>query len=295
MTQGRQTCKILKEIRKRIAEENGIEYAIAECHYKGECLGTCPRCEAEVRYLEQALERKRVAGKVVSLLGISVGLMGLPQAVCATPERGIECEAICLCADTVWVRGQVTDSVGIPIPGVHILEKGTMNGTCSDCDGNFSLRISGKFPLRVSFVGYQTREVKISGREGPILRVVLKEERIMLEEVESNGVFSRDVKSLVAGMVVMRVDDRDADAKGKFVVEGYVTDEQGTPLAGVVISRKRKGKNFPAFTTMNDGKFQLALKRRCCFWFFKEGYRARKMRLVKRDTLGVRVILERVE
>ena len=54
MMQGKQTCKILKEIRKQVARANDIEYVVSECQYKGDCLGTCPKCEAEVRYLTQA-------------------------------------------------------------------------------------------------------------------------------------------------------------------------------------------------------------------------------------------------
>ena len=65
MMQGKQTCKILKEIRKQVARANDIEYVVSECQYKGDCLGTCPKCEAEVRYLTQALEHRRLAGKVV--------------------------------------------------------------------------------------------------------------------------------------------------------------------------------------------------------------------------------------
>lgn len=75
MKQGKQTCKILKEIRRQIAEANDIELITSECQYQGDCLGTCPKCESEVRYLEQQLERKRLAGKAVSLLGISAGVI----------------------------------------------------------------------------------------------------------------------------------------------------------------------------------------------------------------------------
>lgn len=71
MTRGKQTCRILKEIRRRIAEANDIEYMTSECRYKGECKGTCPRCEAEVRYLEQQLALRRIAGKAVILAGIT--------------------------------------------------------------------------------------------------------------------------------------------------------------------------------------------------------------------------------
>ena len=51
MVRGKQTCKILKDIRRQIAEANDIEYITSECQYKGDCTGTCPKCESEVRYL----------------------------------------------------------------------------------------------------------------------------------------------------------------------------------------------------------------------------------------------------
>lgn len=75
MVRGKQTCKILKEIRRQIAEANGIEFATSECRYKGDCLGTCPKCEAEVRYLEQQLRSRSLAGKAIALAGISAGIM----------------------------------------------------------------------------------------------------------------------------------------------------------------------------------------------------------------------------
>ena len=74
MTRGKNICKQLKEVRKRIAEENGIPLEIKECTYKGECRGTCPRCEAEVRYLENALADKLSLGKVATIAGLSLGL-----------------------------------------------------------------------------------------------------------------------------------------------------------------------------------------------------------------------------
>lgn len=77
MARGKYTCKILKEIRRQIAEANGIEFAISECRYKGDCLGTCPKCEAEVRYLEEQLRSRSLAGKAVALAGISAGMIFL--------------------------------------------------------------------------------------------------------------------------------------------------------------------------------------------------------------------------
>ena len=75
MAKGKQTCKILKEIRKQIAAENDIELVISECTYQGDCLGTCPKCEAEVRYLERELEKRQRMGKAAVIAGMAVGTM----------------------------------------------------------------------------------------------------------------------------------------------------------------------------------------------------------------------------
>lgn len=62
---GKDTCKTLKEIRKNIAEKNGIQLEIEECTYEGDCSGTCPKCEAELRELECALDEKEARGERV--------------------------------------------------------------------------------------------------------------------------------------------------------------------------------------------------------------------------------------
>ena len=71
---GKNKCKILKEIRQKIADENDIPYVTRECSYQGECSGTCPKCEAELRYLEQELEKRRSMGKVVAVAAIAATL-----------------------------------------------------------------------------------------------------------------------------------------------------------------------------------------------------------------------------
>ena len=68
---GKSKCKILKDIRKQIAKENDIEFITSECNYQGDCLGTCPKCEAEVRYLEEELKKRKQAGKRIAVAGIA--------------------------------------------------------------------------------------------------------------------------------------------------------------------------------------------------------------------------------
>ncbi len=87
MARGKQTCKILKEIRRQIAEANGIKFATSECRYRGDCLGTCPKCEAEVRYLEQQLCARSLAGKAVALAGISAGMILMSNCSCITSSN----------------------------------------------------------------------------------------------------------------------------------------------------------------------------------------------------------------
>ncbi|MBO4418354.1 MAG: hypothetical protein J5789_00785 [Oscillospiraceae bacterium] len=71
---GKNKCKILKEIRQKIADENDIPYVTRECTYQGDCLGTCPKCEAELRYLEQELEKRRSLGKTVAVAAVAASL-----------------------------------------------------------------------------------------------------------------------------------------------------------------------------------------------------------------------------
>lgn len=79
---GKSICKYLKSVRRAVAEANGIDLEIPECTFDGECSGTCPRCEAEVRMLEQALSAHQRMAQKVAVLGVAAGLsfMGMPAA-----------------------------------------------------------------------------------------------------------------------------------------------------------------------------------------------------------------------
>ena len=74
MQKGKYKCKQLKAVRKRIADENGIPLEQKECTYEGPCRGTCPHCEAELRYLESALSDRLKLGRVATVAGLSLGL-----------------------------------------------------------------------------------------------------------------------------------------------------------------------------------------------------------------------------
>lgn len=59
---GRTKCKILKGIRQRIADVNGINYEPYPCSNNGDCLGTCAQCEKELDWLWTQLKQKESQG-----------------------------------------------------------------------------------------------------------------------------------------------------------------------------------------------------------------------------------------
>lgn len=71
---GKNICDELKTIRNAIADANDIDYHSEDCHFGGECIGTCPRCESEIRRLEDELRHRMSLGKRVVLSGLAIGI-----------------------------------------------------------------------------------------------------------------------------------------------------------------------------------------------------------------------------
>ncbi|WP_301047879.1 carboxypeptidase-like regulatory domain-containing protein [uncultured Muribaculum sp.] len=175
MARGKQTCKILKEIRRQIAEANGIEFITSECRYKGDCLGTCPKCEAEVRYLEQQLRIRSLAGKAVALAGISAASLAMlmpmtSQAQTLQEPQNILKGSIPVMADTITVRGVALSGDTLPdgtiskepLIGATILNKRTALGAITDLDGHFGLTACLGDTLKVEYVGYEPLEIIVT-------------------------------------------------------------------------------------------------------------------------------------
>lgn len=57
---GKDKCELLKSIRRQVAERYGLEYYPRECQHDGDCAGTCPRCDAELRDLQRQLKEKGI-------------------------------------------------------------------------------------------------------------------------------------------------------------------------------------------------------------------------------------------
>lgn len=175
MARGKQTCKILKEIRRQIADANGIEFVTSECRHKGDCLGTCPKCEAEVRYLEQQLRTRSIAGKAVTLAGISAASLAMLMPMTSeakTVEEPLNLlkESISIVTDTITVRGIALSGDTLhdgtiskePLIGATILNKRTKSGTYADLDGHFELPACIGDTLEVKYVGYESLSIVVT-------------------------------------------------------------------------------------------------------------------------------------
>lgn len=56
MSNGKEKCELLTSIRRQVAKAYGLRYNPMECTHEGDCAGTCPKCDAEIRYLQRQLK-----------------------------------------------------------------------------------------------------------------------------------------------------------------------------------------------------------------------------------------------
>lgn len=119
----------------------------------------------------------------------------------------ITCVVVCLCSMTAFaqtsVTGNVSDVNGEAVIGASILEKGTTNGTVTDIDGNFTLNVSQGAILQISYIGYVTQEVPVTGRS---LNIILEEDTQTLDEVVVVGYGTMRKKDLTGSIVQVRPD-----------------------------------------------------------------------------------------
>ena len=181
MAKGKSTCKLLKSIRQQIADANGISYQPKECQHKGDCTGTCPACEEEIRYLEGELKARKGNGFGMKVAGIAAGICAtvMPMTVAAqavksdstanppvqtTKKAPIKVVDLSdSCASPVVVRGMVIDEENKePVIGAAVFIDGTNKGIATDIDGQFALKVPSATSLVISYIGYEKQKVRVS-------------------------------------------------------------------------------------------------------------------------------------
>ncbi len=126
-------------------------------------------------------ERKRrglANTKILTAVAISALLLNSGNMM-ATQSNESYSNGVTEQMQTQTVTGLVLDASNEPIIGASVIEKGTTNGVMTDIDGKFTLNVKSGSTLKISFVGYQTQEVKATRT----MRVVLKEDSELLDEI----------------------------------------------------------------------------------------------------------------
>lgn len=102
---------------------------------------------------------------------------------------------------TQIVYGLVVDVNGEPVIGASVVEKGTTNGGITDINGKFTLNVKPGSTLQISFVGYQTQEIKAT----KTVKVVLKEDSELLSEVVVVGYGTQKKANLTGAVATVDV------------------------------------------------------------------------------------------
>ena len=187
---GKDICKHLREVRCAVASANDIDYTPAVCTHEGDCAGTCPACERELRYIERQLYRRKAMGKIVTVAGLALGAASFmpmqaqqvaPDIPAVQPVQAKLVDAAPGDTTAVIVRGRVIDrETGEPCVGVSIMLEGTKFGTASNLDGNFAMRVPKGGKLRFSYVGYEDYEYEVTESVDDIEIVITIDEKAVL-------------------------------------------------------------------------------------------------------------------
>ncbi len=116
-----------------------------------------------------------------------------------------------LFAQAQVVTGVVKDASGAGLPGVNIRIKGTTVGTTTDLNGKYKIQAANGSTLVFSFVGYDTKEVKVTG---PVLNVVMKETVSKLNEVVVTA-FGIKKEKRALGYAVTQIQPKDVEIAGQ--------------------------------------------------------------------------------
>ena len=101
------------------------------------------------------------------------------------------------------ITGNVTDATGEPVIGATVMEKGTSNGTVTDFDGNFKLKVAAGKVLVISYIGYQTQELPAA--DG--MKVVMQDDAFSLNEVVVTGYTTQRKADLTGAVSVVSVNE----------------------------------------------------------------------------------------
>ena len=166
MNHGKDICRQLKQLRRDIADQNGIELEIPECTYEGDCSGTCPRCDYELRCLESELARRQRLGKAAVIAGTVLTMASFQTAVAQEPVRTGRIVTEQNVKATGVLKGIVTDEkTGEPLMACNVVLKQNgqiITGARTEWDGFYTIKglAAEDYDVEFSYIGYYSKVFK---------------------------------------------------------------------------------------------------------------------------------------
>lgn len=135
---------------------------------------------------------------------------------------------------TKTVKGKIVDEKGEPLIGVNVAVEGTNTGTITDLDGNFSMSALSNSTLKVSYIGYATQLIPVSGKD--FYSITMRPDNEVLDEVVVTALgIKREVKSLTYNVQEMKAADLTTVKDASFM------NSLAGKIAGVTINQSASG------------------------------------------------------
>ena len=158
-------------------------------------------------------------GKIAKSLGLTIMLFFLTLTINAQEKK--------------IISGTVYDTTGVALIGATIVESQTNKGTTTDFDGKFELKVSVGSEITVSYIGYTSKDIKITSSTTNLLKIILEEDSFMLDAIEIVAVgYGTMKKSDLTGAI--------SSISSEDLVKGTVTSTEQVlqgKIAGLVVTQ----------------------------------------------------------
>ncbi len=212
---GKVTCEALKKVRKQIADANGIPYEPAVCTHKGNCPGTCPACEAEVRYIERELAARKNEKKHLNIVGVAkealpsknefakqAAVLAISAAATLSVlPAGVKAQRVPLLpierndSKLFWVKGVVQDEDGV-LTNVSVIRPNTGESVTTDKDGRFKIRVAKGEVLLFWHEVYGEYSIKVEEPQDDLV-VIMEQPITLLPPIECESMASAQFTGLM--------------------------------------------------------------------------------------------------
>jgi len=237
MNHGKNICRQLKQLRRDIADANGIELHQKECTYQGECEGTCPYCDAELRYLERELDRRRNIGKAAVVAGALLTVASMQTVNAQEQIMGKPAISHENVVSKGTLKGIVhAENTGEPIIGCKVVvrkDEKIVDTALTDIDGIYTIKgiSKGVYSIEMSHPEYFTsimKDVSVKADGFTVVNCVLE----ILREDQIRGLARvKIVQDTNRTPTVIIKGNEDGEDLSQYFIGGVEVQLNGTPAS----------------------------------------------------------------